>query len=84
MKIKQWYKENKELIIMGLGLFFGGVATYLGFRKGVDRMTKKVNKAEINLLKAEAEKVIIEEKLADKEKSISEISSDVDNFLNRK
>lgn len=84
MKIKQWYKDNKEMILMGLGLIVTGMATYLGFKKGVDKMSKKVNKAEINVLKAEAETVIIKEKLADKEKPISEISSDVDNFLSRK
>lgn len=84
MDFKKLYTENKMYFKLGFTLFFSSLFAYLGFKKGVNKVSKEANKAKIDSLKSQEEKIIIKEKLADKEKPISEISSDIDSFLDRK
>lgn len=83
-KIKTWFKENHVYLTFGLSALLAGLIAYLGFEKGVQKTIKGKKEAEITSLKVEAENVILKEKIADKQKDISEISQDVDDILDRK
>jgi hypothetical protein len=56
----------------------------LGFKKGIQKEDQEKKQAEIDLIETKAEKVILEERMADEKKSLHEISSDVDDLLDRK
>lgn len=83
-KIKEWFKANKEIIFLGLTMFISGLMAYIGFKKGSSKEDKEKKQAEIDLIDSKAENVILKERIADEKKSLHEISSDVDDLLDRK
>lgn len=83
-KIKDWFKQNQMYLTMFFTMFIAGLSAYLGFKKASKEESKEKRQAEIDLIETKAEKVILEERLADKEKTLHEISSDVDDLLDRK
>lgn len=83
-KIKLWFKENQTYLTLGLSIFVATLLAYLGFKKGTQKGNEEKRQAEIDLIESKAEKVILEERIADEKKSLHEISSDVDDLLDRK
>lgn len=83
-KFKKWFMENKGYITLGFSILVGTLLAYLGFKKGVNKSSEEKRQAEIDLIDSKADNVILKERMADEKKSLHEISSDVDDLLDRK
>ena len=83
-KLKAIYQEYREFFIDLLALFVTTILIFFGFERGVAKERKNETEKDIDLLHSKNSEAILKEKLADKDKSIYEISSDVDNILDRK
>lgn len=80
-KLKLLFK-NYGSLILGVFAFVGSIL--LSFVVGSRKRERELKKEKISVVKKEAENVILKEKIADKEKTLNEISEDVDNILDRK
>lgn len=81
--------KKVQLFFKNYGALFAGAVGFistilLGMVIGNRKKEKELKKEKISVVKKEAENVILKEKLADKDKKLSEISEDVDNILDRK
>lgn len=83
-KISNWFKSNLPYLTLGLSVFVTALIAYLGFKKGVEKSDRSKKEVELSALRTKVENVILKEKIADKQKDISEISKDVDDILDRK